>query len=117
MINQFLKKLVITNLAKRTKKKLLKDACSKTAFTFNDKIYKQIDGLLMGSPLGSLLTNLFMIELEKNIIQKLIDKMSIKFYIRYFDDTLLLVKDEDIYPILKELNSYKKLLNLQLIVL
>ena len=36
--------LVTTNLTKRLIKKLLKDACSETAFTFNDKIYKQIDG-------------------------------------------------------------------------
>ena len=49
-----------------------------------------------------------MTELEKDIIQKLIDKKFIKFYIRYVDDTLLLVKDEDIDPILKELNSYNK---------
>ena len=31
-------KLVTTNLTKRTMKNLLKDACSKTAFTINDKI-------------------------------------------------------------------------------
>ena len=36
--------LVTTNLTKRLIKKLLKDACSETVFTFNDKIYKQIDG-------------------------------------------------------------------------
>ena len=54
-------------------KKLLKDACSKTAFTFNDKIYKQIDGVSMGSPLGPLIVNIFMTELEKVIIQELID--------------------------------------------
>ena len=48
----YCEKLVTTNLTKRTMKKLLKDACSKTAFTFNDKIYKQIDGVLMGYPLG-----------------------------------------------------------------
>ena len=109
-------KLVTTNLTKRTMKKLLKDACSKTAFTLNDKIYKQIDGVSLGSPLGPLLANVFMTELEKDIIQKLIDKNFIKFYIRYVDDTLLLVKDEVIDPLLKELNSYKKILNLQLIV-
>ena len=80
--------LVTTNLAKRTMKKLLKDACSKTAFTFNDKIYKQIDGVSMGSPLGPLLANIFMTELEKDIIQKLIDKKFIKFYSRYVDYTL-----------------------------
>ena len=54
-------------------KKLLKEACSKTAFTFNDKIYKQIDGVSMGSPLGPLIVNIFMTELEKDIIQELID--------------------------------------------
>ena len=89
-------------------KKLLKDACSKTTFIFIDKIYKQIDGVSMGSPLGPLLANVFMTELEKDIIQKLIIKKFIKFYIRYVHDTLLLVKDEDIDPILKELNSYNK---------
>ena len=99
---------VTTNLTKGTMKKLLNDACSKTAFTFNDKIYKKIDGVSMGSPLGPLLANIFMTELEKDIIQKLIDKKFIKFYIRYVDDTLLLGKDEDIDPILKELNSYNK---------
>ena len=85
----------------------MKGACSKTAFTFNDKIYKQIDGVSMGSPLGLLLANVFVTELEKDTI-KLIDKNFITFYIWYVDDTLLLVKDEDINHILKELNSYNK---------
>ena len=79
----------------------MKDACSKTAFTFNDKIYKQINGVSMGSLLGPLLAKVFMTKLEKAIIQKLIDKKFIKFYIRYVNDTLLLVKDEDIVSILK----------------
>ena len=62
----------------------------------------------MGYPLRPLLANIFMIELEKDIIQKLIDRKFIKFYIRYIDDTILLVKGEEINPTLKELNSYKK---------
>ena len=101
-------KIVTTNLTKRTMKKLLNNACSKTASTFNDKIYKQIDCVSMGSPLGPLLANIFMTKLAKDITQKLIDKKFIKFYIRYADDTLLLVKDEGIDPILKELNSYNR---------
>ena len=100
--------LVTTNLTKRTMNKLLKDASSKTAFTLNDKGYKHIDCVSMRSPLGLLLGNVFMTELEKHMIQNLIDKNLIKFYIRYIDDTLLLVKDEDIDSILKELNSYNK---------
>ena len=62
----------------------------------------------MGPPLGPLFANGFMTELEKDIIQSLFDKKFIKFYIQYVDNTLLVVKDEDIYPILKELNSYNK---------
>ena len=76
--------------------KLLKDAYWKAAFTFNDKGYRQIDGVLMRSPLGLLLGNVFMTELEKDMIQNLINKKLIKFCIRYIDDTLLLVKNEDI---------------------
>ena len=36
----------------------------------------------MGSTLGPLLANVFMTELEKDIIQKLIDQKFIKSYIR-----------------------------------
>ena len=82
-------------------KKLSKDTCSKTAYTFNDKIYKQIGSVSIVPPLGALLANVFMTELEKDIIQKLIDKNFIRFYIRYVDDILLLVKYEDV-------NSYNK---------
>ena len=78
------------------------------AFTFNEKTCKHVDGVSKGSLLGPLLANVFMTELEKDIIQKLIDKKFIKFYIRYIDDALLLVKDGYIDPILKELNSYNK---------
>ena len=55
-------------------KKLLKEACSKTAFTFSVKIYKEIDDVSIGSPLEPLLTNIFFAELENDIIQKFIDK-------------------------------------------
>ena len=41
----------------------------KTTFTFSDKIYKEIDGVSMGSPLGPLSANVFMTELEKDKIQ------------------------------------------------
>ena len=85
-------KLDTTNLTKRTMKRVLKDACSKTAFTFSDKIHKQIGGVLMRSPFGPLLANVFMTELG-DIIQKLINETFFKFYIRYVDDTLLLVED------------------------
>ena len=59
-------------------KKLLKHACLKTAFTFNNKIYQRVDGVLRESLFGPLLANVFITELGKDIIQKLIDKKFIK---------------------------------------
>ena len=97
-------KLVKTNL----KKKLIKDSCSKTAFMFNGKIYKQIDGVSMGSSLGPVLANVIMTEFEKIIVNKLITDGIIKFYIRYVDDTLVLAKEKDIVNTMKEFNSFDK---------
>ena len=70
-------------------KNLLKDAYSETAFTFNAKIYKEIDGASIWSSLGLILANIFMIDLENNIMQNLIDKKFTKFYTWYLDDNLL----------------------------
>ena len=79
-------------------KKLILDACSKTAFSFNNKFYKQIDGVSMRSPLGSVLANIIMAELESTVVKELVDKSIIKLYMRNVDDTLLLVKEKDIPP-------------------
>ena len=89
-------------------KKLILDACTKTAFSFNNKFYKQIDGVSMGSPLGPVLANIIMTELESTVVKELVDKSIIKLYMRYVDDTLLLVKEKDINRIHKRLNSFDK---------
>ena len=89
-------------------KKLILDACTKTVFSFNNTFYKQIDGVSMGSPLGLVLVNIIMTELESTVIKELVDKSLVKLYLRYIDDTLLLVKDEDINLIHKRLNSFDK---------
>ena len=47
----------------------------------------------MGSPLGLVLTNIIITELESKIVKILVDKSLVKFYIRYVDDKLLLVED------------------------
>ena len=38
-------------------------------FTFNDKLYKQIDGVAMGSPLGPTLANFFLGNLENSVFE------------------------------------------------
>ena len=89
-------------------KKLIIGAYTKTVFSFNSKFYKQIDGVSMGSQLGPILANIIMTELESTIVKELVDKSLVKLYMRYVDDTLLLVKDKDINYIHKRLNSFDK---------
>ena len=66
----------------------------------------QIDGVSMGSPLSPTLANIIMTALEDEIVRDLIDQNVIKFYIRYVDDTLVLIKLSDINFVLNKLNSY-----------
>ena len=63
-------RLMKTNVKKRSLKKLLIDACTKTSFIFNNTIYEQKDGVSIGSPLGPVLANIIMTDLEKKCNQK-----------------------------------------------
>ena len=49
--------------------KLSKIATSETHFIFNNEIYSQIDGVLMGSPFAPILANIFMGYHEKDWIE------------------------------------------------
>ena len=53
-----------TKLRKQTLKKLVLDCCTKTTFSFNERLYDQIDGVCMGSALGPVLANIIMTDLE-----------------------------------------------------
>ena len=46
---------ISTNLKRRSLKKLVLDTCTKTAFSFNNIICKQKDGVSMGSSLGPII--------------------------------------------------------------
>ena len=93
-------------LKERTLKKLLLDSCTKTAFLANGKIYQQVDGVTMGTSLGPLLADVIMTEVEKQVLAPLISDGTIPFYVRFVDDTLLLLKPSDISKINKSLNSF-----------
>ena len=99
-------KQIPTSLSKRSLKKLILDTCQKTAFSFNNKMYEQLDGVSMGGSLGPVLANIIMTECEKAIVDKLIEDGIIKFYIRYVDDTLLVIKRTDISYVLNKFNSF-----------
>ena len=76
-------------------KKITKDCCTKTVFSFNNNIYKQKDGVSLGSSLGPILANIIMAELEKIIVKPMIESQLLKFHTRCVDDTLLLAKEDD----------------------
>ena len=59
-------------------------------FQLNGALYDQTDGVAMGSPLGPLLTNVFMSSLEEKL--ELESKLP-PYYRRYVDDTLRVMPD------------------------
>merc|ERR1712240_470976 len=75
-------------------------------FVFDNTIYEQKDGVSMGASLGPVLANIIMTELENKVVDKLVQNGRIKFYARYVDDTLLLVKPDDVDEILQEFNNF-----------
>ena len=107
-------KLVTTSLSRSVLKKLILDTCTKTAFSFNGQVYEQIDGVSMGASLGPVLANIILTELELVVVNDLINSGTIKFYKRYVDDTLMLIKPEDIDSVLSSFNSFDS--NLQFTV-
>ena len=74
-------------------KKLLSFAVKNTLFLFNDKMYRQLDGVAMGSPLGPSFANIFLSHHEKQWLQNCPSDFKPTLYRRYIDDTFLLFRD------------------------
>ena len=79
--------------------KLLSLAVKNSHFTFNDRIYQQIDGVAMGSPLGPLFANIFMSFHEKSWLYNCPSAFKPLVYRRYVDDCFLLFKSSDHVPL------------------
>ena len=97
-------KLIKTKIPKKNMEKLLLLCTQGTPFTFNDKMFVQVDGVMMGSPLGALFANIFMCELENNIIPNLGNK--VHHWTRYVDDTFAFIKPNTENEIQQALNSF-----------
>ena len=70
----------------------------------NNEIYVQNDGVAMGSPLGPILANVFMVELENTLVPRL--HQYVKKWRRYVDDTFAYIKNESTDYFLTTLNSF-----------
>ena len=93
-------------LSEQTLLKLLKITTSESVFTFKDKLYSQIDGVSMGSPLSCCLANIFLCHFEKLWLDDCPPDFKPLFYRRYVDDTFLLFRsDTHIEPFLEYMNN------------
>ena len=65
-----------TFLTRSELKEMLLLCTKKVHFTFNGKTYIQTDGVAMGSPLGPVLADIFMVEFEKSLLPELTSYIS-----------------------------------------
>ena len=80
------------NITKSDLMELLRIATKNQLFQFEGKLYEQVDGVAMGSPLGPLMANAFMCKIEKQLERE--NKLPI-FYKRFVDDTLSAMPDPE----------------------
>ena len=92
-----------TNIRKQEIKELLYLFPKNPPFTLNSKTYVQIDGVAMEFPLGPVLANIFMVELEQNTIPTLSKDISLW---RRYVDTICFVHSNRISHVLESLNSF-----------
>ena len=100
----YTEKLIKTKLKKQQFKELLELCTKELHFSFNGEMFRQVDGVAMGSPLGPVLANIFMAELESQLIPKLSHNLSVWF--RYVDDTFTIIRDGEIENVKNVLNSF-----------
>ena len=72
---------------------LIELAVTNSYFIFNDKFYRQIEGVGMGLPLGPTFANIFMCFHEKQWLSSCSAEFAPVFYRRYVDDCFILFKD------------------------
>ena len=97
-------KKIKTKLKKEELRELLNVCTKDMHFTFNNQVYKQNDGVCMGNPLGPVIANIFMVELECTLVPRMGDALT--EWIRYVDDTFTFVRKGELQNIMDALNSF-----------
>ena len=90
---------LVIGLSRKLFKSLLELSVLNSFFMFNNRFYKQIQGLGMGLPLGPTFANIFMCHHEQNWLDNCPDDFKPVLYNRYVDDTFVLFKDPSHAPL------------------
>ena len=83
--------------------KPLQFTLSNNYFMFNDRIYKQVHGCAMGSPVSPVVANLCMEEVEESAISN--SSAPPKIWKRYVDDKICIIGKDDVSAFHDTLNS------------
>lgn len=87
---------------------LMRFVCNNNYMTYDDQVYKQVNGIAMGTNCAPELANFYLLKLLDPILLK---HQNVKMYRRYLDDILLLWYGDKtgLEPLLKELQQATKL--------
>lgn len=99
---QFINQQELEENKKKTLIELLLLCLRQNYFGFRNKIFRQVDGLAIGNKLSPLLSEIFMMNLEKSI--KEMDWFP-RIWIRYVDDIFAVIKKKDLEKIFDNLNN------------
>ena len=97
-------RMLDTNIPPKEMEKLLYLCTKHVHFSYGGRIYIQVDGVAMGSPLGPFLANIFMTEQEIEMIPSL--RNDLQNWKRVVDDTFAFVLPDKIEYIMNQLNSF-----------
>ena len=92
--NLFKDRTRVDNLSKDSFRELLTRTIPESLILFDQEFYKQHDGVVMGSPLGPTLANVFVCYHEKIWLQNCPSEFKPVIYRRYIDDTFLLFRSK-----------------------
>ena len=98
-----------TNLESDDVVQLLDFILTTTYFTFRDKIYRQLFGTAMGSPVSPIAANIFMEALEQKAIAAAPMDCRPKLWLRYYvDDVLEIVRKDSVQKLTDHINTIDK---------
>jgi hypothetical protein len=87
--------------------RLTKEILAQNYFSFQNKIYHTNKGVAMGSPISSIIAEIFLQHYENVHIKQILERGHIAYYTRYMDDILIIYDNNKITQdsITKELNK------------